>query len=52
MRIIHIILIISMISQISINLGISDHLWQKKLTAIAKTVHALGDRFEPELHAG
>ncbi len=49
---IHIKLIISIISQIQVELGIADHVWQVKRAAIVWTIDALGDRFKPELLAG
>ncbi len=50
--IICIILIISIMSQVRVELGIVDHVWQEKHTAIAATVDALGNRFKAELRAG
>ena len=50
--IIRIILIISNILQVSIDLGIADHVWQEKRAAIATTIDLLGDKFNPELRAG
>ncbi len=47
-----IILIISIMSQIHVELGIADHVWQETRAAIAETVDALGDRFKPELRTG
>ncbi len=47
-----IILIISIMSQVRVELGIADHVWQEKRAAIAETVDALGDRFKPELRTG
>jgi hypothetical protein len=38
--------------QVRVDLGIADHVWQEKRTAIAATVDALGDKFKPELCAG
>ena len=38
--------------QVRINLGIANHVWQKKRAAIAATIDQLGDRFKPELCAG
>ncbi len=51
---IHIIIIISIISQVQVKLGIADHVWQKKRAAlaIAGTIDAVGDRFKPELQTG
>jgi hypothetical protein len=40
------------VSQVRIELGIADHVWQEKRAAIAATVDALGDRFKPELRTG
>jgi hypothetical protein len=37
--------------QVHVDLGIADHVWQKKAAAIAATVYALGDRFKPALRA-
>ncbi len=45
--ILHIILIISMISQVSIELGIANHVWQEKRAAIAARIDGLGDKFKP-----
>jgi hypothetical protein len=39
-------------SQVRVELGIADHVWQEKRAAIAATVDALGDRFKAELRAG
>ncbi len=56
--IIHIILLIRIIlailimSQVCVELGIADHVWQEKRAAIAATVDALVDRFKPELRTG
>ncbi len=36
-------------SQVRVELGIADHVWQEKRAAIAETIDALGDRFKPEL---
>jgi hypothetical protein len=47
-----IILIISIISQVRINTGIADHVWQDKRAKIAATIDHLGDKFKPELRAG
>jgi hypothetical protein len=52
MRIICIILIISVMSQVRVEFGTADHIWQKKRAAIAATVDALDDRFKAELRAG
>ncbi len=49
---IRIILIIAIISQVQVELGIVDHVWQEKRAAIAETIDALGDRFKPELRTG
>ena len=40
------------ISQLRVDLGIADHVWQEKRDAIAKTVDALGDEFKPAMRAG
>ncbi len=45
-------LIISIMSQVRVELGIADHVWQEICAAIAVTVDALGDRFKAELRAG
>ncbi len=39
-------------SQVRVELGIADHVWQEKRAAIAVTVDALGDRFKAELRTG
>ncbi len=39
----HIILIISIISQDRVDLGITNHVWQKKRAAIAATIVAVVD---------
>ncbi len=39
-------------SQVSVKIGIADHVWQEKHAAIAATIDALGDRFKAELRAG
>ncbi len=49
---ISIILSISITSQVRVELGIADHVWQEKHAAIAWTTDALGDRFKPELRTG
>jgi hypothetical protein len=49
---IRIILIILIMSQVRVDLGISDHVWQEKRAAIAETIDALGDRFKPEVGTG
>ncbi len=49
--IIHIILIISIISQVRVDLRIADHVWQEKGAAIAASIDGLGDKFKPELRA-
>ncbi len=46
------ILIIWIMSQVRVDLGIADHVWQEKRAAIAETIDALGDRFKPELRTG
>ncbi len=38
--------------QVHVKLGIADHFWQEKSTAVAVTVDAFGDKFKQELHAG
>ena len=38
--------------QVSMDLGIADHVWQDKRTAIAQSVDALGDQFKPVMSAG
>ncbi len=48
-RFICIKLIISTMSQVRVELGIADHVWQEKRAAIAATVDTLGDRFKAEL---
>ncbi len=35
-------------SQVRVELGIADHVWQEKRAAIAATVDAFGDRFKAE----
>ena len=52
MYIIHIILIISIISQVRVDLGIPDHVRQEKRATIAATIDGLGDKFKPELPSG
>jgi hypothetical protein len=47
-----IILIISIISQVHVELGTADHVWQEKSAAITGTINALGDRFKPQLRTG
>ena len=39
-------------SQVRIDLGIADHVWQEKRATIAATIDLLGDKFKPELRAG
>jgi hypothetical protein len=39
-------------SQVRVELGITDHVWWEKRAAIAATVDALGDKFKHELRAG
>jgi hypothetical protein len=39
-------------SQVHVELGIADHVWQEKRAAIAATVVALGNKFKAELCAG
>ena len=51
--IIRIILIISIMSQVRIDLGIADHVWQEKRATIAATIDlSMGDKFKPEFRAG
>ena len=38
--------------QLSVDLGIADHVWQEKHHDIAKTVNSLGDGFKPAMRAG
>ncbi len=38
--------------QVSVNLGIADHICKEKCVAIATTVDELGNKFKPELRAG
>ena len=52
MLIILIILIIPIILQVRLDLGIADHVWQDKRTAIAQSVDALSDQFKPAMRAG
>ncbi len=47
----HIILIISFISQVQVDLGIANHVWQEKSAAIATGINGLGDKFKPKLRA-
>ncbi len=47
-----IILIMSIMSQVHVDLGIADHVWQERGTAIAGTIDALGNRFKSELRTG
>ena len=49
--IIHIILIITIMSQVRVEVGIADHIWQEKRAAIAANIDNLGDKFKPELRA-
>ena len=51
-RFMSIILIISIISQVRVDLGIPDHVWQEQRAVIASSIDGLGDRFKPELRAG
>ena len=46
------ILIISIMSQVRVDLGIPDHVWQEQRAVIASSIDGLGDRFKPELRAG
>ncbi len=39
-------------SQVRVEHGIADHVWQEKSAAIAGTIDALGDRFKRELRTG
>ena len=39
-------------SQVRIDLGIADHVWQEKGASIAATIDLLGDNFKPEFRAG
>ena len=52
MLIILIILIIPIILQVRMDLGIADHVWQDKRTAMAQSVDALSDQFKPAMCAG
>jgi hypothetical protein len=36
--------------QVSVDLGIPDHVWQEKRASISATINGLGDKFKPELH--
>jgi hypothetical protein len=47
----HIILIISIILQVCVDLGIANHVWQEKRSAIASSINGSGDKFKPELCA-
>ena len=47
----HFVLIISIISQVHVDFGIADHVWQEKRAAIAASIDGLGDKFKPELRA-
>jgi hypothetical protein len=38
--------------QVCQDLGIADHVWQDKRTAIAQSVDALGDQFRPAMRSG
>ena len=49
---IHIILIISIISQVRVDLGIPDHVWQEKRATIAATIDGLDDTINSESRAG
>ena len=40
------------ISQVRVELGIAELVWQEKLAAIAGTIDELGDRFKPDLRTG
>jgi len=39
-------------SQVRIDLGLADNIWQEQRAVIASTIDELGDRFKPELRAG
>ena len=39
-------------SQVRIDIGIADHVWQDKRAKIAAAIDLLGDKFKPELRAG
>ena len=38
-------------SQVRVEVGIADHIWQEKRAAIAANIDNLGDKFKPELRA-
>ena len=38
--------------QLSVDIGIEDHVWQEKHDAIAMTVNSLDDEFKPAMRAG
>ena len=44
-RFMSIILIISIISQVRVDLGIPEHFWQEQRAVIASSIDGLGDRF-------
>ncbi len=46
-----IILIISVISQVHVDLRIAYHVWQEKRAAIAASIDGLDDKVKPELRA-
>jgi hypothetical protein len=47
----HFVLIISIISQVRVDFGIADHVWQEKRAAIAASIIGLGYKFKPELRS-
>ncbi len=47
----HIILILSIISQARVDFGIADHVWQETRSAISASINGLGDKFKPELRS-
>ena len=49
--IIRIILVISIMSQVRVESGLADHVWQDKRAKIASTIDQSGDNFKPELRA-
>ncbi len=38
--------------QVRVDLGIADHIWKEKHTAIARKVDDMGDQFHPAMLAG
>ena len=38
--------------QVRVNLGIADHIWKEKRSAIAKKVDDMGDQFRQAMRAG